>query len=101
LEIAENLHREESTALERGVEVGRWMVLTEQRISVHVAPKVDRKRGRPEGSISAAARELGIESTDAKRAVKAASLSEEAKEAARLDLCECRRDLHRGDSVSG
>jgi hypothetical protein len=38
---------------------------------------------RPEGGISKAARDLGIEETDAKRSVKVASLSDEAKKAAR------------------
>lgn len=42
---------------------------------MQVAPK----RGRPESGISHAARQLGIEETDAKRAVKVASLTPEAQ----------------------
>ena len=38
---------------------------------------------RPEGGISKAARDLNIEETDAKRAVKVAALSNEAKETAK------------------
>jgi hypothetical protein len=48
--------------------------------AVQVAPH--KKKGQQPGGISAAARELGIEETDAKRAVKVASLSDEAKAAA-------------------
>jgi ParB family chromosome partitioning protein len=40
-------------------------------------------RGRPEAGINAAARVLGIERTEAQRAVKIASLSPEAKDKAR------------------
>ncbi|WP_275790498.1 ParB/RepB/Spo0J family partition protein [Pararhizobium gei] len=80
-EIAENLHRSELTALERDEHVALWVVLNEERISAQVAPKMD--RGRPEGGINAASRELGIERTDAQRAVKVASLSDEAKQAAK------------------
>jgi ParB family chromosome partitioning protein len=79
-EIAENLHRAELTKLERDLQIAEWIQITE-RISVQLAPKLG--RGRPEGGISAAARELGIEETEAKRAVKVASLSEEAQQAAR------------------
>lgn len=84
LEIAENLYRAELTALERGTQVARWIELNADRVSVLSAPKP--QGGRPEGGISAAARELGIESTDAKRAAKVASLSDEAKEPASLEL---------------
>jgi ParB family chromosome partitioning protein len=41
------------------------------------------KRGRPEGGISAAARKLGIERTAVRRAMKVASLSDEASDVAR------------------
>lgn len=78
-EISENLHRADLSKLERDEQVAEWIKITE-RISVQSAPK---SVGRPEGGISAAARDLGIEETDAKRSVKVASLSEEAKEAAR------------------
>ncbi len=93
--IAENVHRAELSKLERDEQIARWIELSgeqsavafvaslpssdEQAISVQVAPKL----GRPESGINRASRDLGIESTDAKRAVKVASLSEEAKAVAR------------------
>jgi ParB/RepB/Spo0J family partition protein len=86
-EIAENLHRAELSKLERDEQVAEWIKITE-RISVQSAPK---SVGRPEGGISAAARDLGIEETDAKRSVKVASLSDEAKNAA----CEAGLDNNR------
>jgi hypothetical protein len=49
--------------------------------AVQVAPKP--QGGRPEGGIRAAERDLGIEHTEAVRAVKIASITPEAKEAAR------------------
>lgn len=65
---------------EGGQQVAEWIKITE-RISRQVDGKME--RGRPEGGISAAARELGVEESDAHRAVSVASISEEAKEAAR------------------
>jgi ParB-like chromosome segregation protein Spo0J len=85
-EIAENLHRAELTALERDEQVARWIELS--GVSVQSAPKI----GRPESGINLASRDLGIESTDAKRAVKVASLSHEAKQTA--------RELHLDDNRS-
>ncbi len=78
-EIAENLHRSELTKLERDEQVAEWIKITE-RISFQSETK---SAGRPEGGVRAAARELGIDNADAHRAVKVASLSESAKEAAR------------------
>lgn len=86
-EIAENLHRAELTALERSEHVAEWVRLTEEssRISAQPEQKTEapKKRGRPSVGVSSAARELGIEKEDARRAVKVASLTEEAKETAR------------------
>lgn len=79
-EIAENLHRAELTKLDRDDNIAEWIKITE-RISSQLETKTD--RGRPESGINAAARELGVEKMDAHRAVKVASLSDEAKEAAR------------------
>ena len=76
VEIAENLHRAELTALERSEQIAEWVELTGEVIG-QVAQKPF--GGRPEGGISAASRELGIERTEARRAVKVASLSPEAK----------------------
>lgn len=79
-EIAENLHRAELTTLERSEHIAEWVRLAE-RISAQVAPKLE--VGRPESGVSKAARDLGIERTEAQRAVKVAGLTDEAKEAAK------------------
>lgn len=81
-EIAENLHRAELTQLQRSDQIDRWVDLVDaKRVSAQCAPKP--QGGRPESGINAASRELGIERTDAQRAVKVASITEAAKEAAR------------------
>lgn len=89
-EIAENLHRADLTVLQRDEHVSEWIRLAENKaidLSLQLATKGPFKSGekphRPESGVRAASRELGIESTDAHRAVKVASLSDEAKEAAR------------------
>jgi len=79
-EIAENLHRADLSALERDEHVAEWIGLAE-RVSTQVAPKP--QGGRPEAGIRKAARELGIDRDDARRAAKVASLAPEAKQAAR------------------
>lgn len=79
-EIAENLHRAELTKLERDDNIAEWIKITE-KLSSQVATKG--LGHRPEGGINAAARELGVDKDDAHRAVRVASLSEEAKDAAR------------------
>lgn len=78
-EIAENLHRSELTALERDEQIGRWAELLAAR-AVQVGPP---PTGPSDKGIRKVARDLGIARADAIRAVKVASLSEEAKEAAR------------------
>jgi ParB-like chromosome segregation protein Spo0J len=80
-EIAENLHRAELTPLERANHVAEWIRLTEAEVSAQVAPKP--QGGRPESGTRAAARELGIERTEAQRSIKIASITPQAKEAAR------------------
>ena len=81
-EIAENLHRADLTKLERDKQIAEWIGLAEaEGISSQVANKSG--AGRPESGISKAARELGIDKDDAYRAVKVASLSEEAQDVAR------------------
>jgi ParB family chromosome partitioning protein len=79
-EIAENLHRAELTVLERDEQVSEWV-----RLSSIVSSQVETKSqvGRPESGVRRAARELGIESSDAHRAGKVAGLSDDAKQAAR------------------
>ena len=80
-EIAENLHRAELTALERDEQVAKWIELSANKLS---QPETVSKGGRGnEGGVNAAARDLNISKPDAHRAVKVASLSDEAKEAAR------------------
>jgi ParB-like nuclease domain len=78
-EIAENLHRAELTKLQRDEQVALWIALTD---GVSAQPAQKPKGGRPEGGLSAAARELGVDRDDARRAVKVASLSDAAKAAA-------------------
>lgn len=82
-EIAENLHRAELTKLERDDNIAEWIKITERASkSQSESLRVDGRGGRPSG-VENAARELGIERQDAHRAVKVASLSDEAKDAAR------------------
>lgn len=80
-EISENLHRSELTVQERSEHIAEWVRLTERKVSGQVAQKP--QGGRPEGGVSAASRELGLERTDVRRAVQIAGISEDAKEAAR------------------
>lgn len=67
--------------------IARWIELEKQwrdereKVSPQVVAKPD--GGRPESGTRAAARELGINREDARRAEQVASLSDEAKEAAR------------------
>jgi ParB-like chromosome segregation protein Spo0J len=79
-EIAENLHRAELTQLQRDEQVAEWIRLTDEGVSSQLAKKP--QGGRPESGINAAAREIGVGKDDAHRAVKVASLSDEAKAAA-------------------
>ena len=81
-EISENLHRADLTALERDNHVAEWIKLTEAK-EVSAQPVSKPKGGRPEGGVKAAARELGVNREDARRAVKVSSLSPEAQEIAR------------------
>lgn len=80
-EIAENLHRAELTKLERDDNIAEWIKITERQ-SNSQSGRMDGRGGRQPG-VEAAARELGVERHDAHRAVKVASLSDEAKDAAR------------------
>lgn len=78
-EIAENLHRADLTKLERDEQVAEWVRITNK--VAQVAP-VSGGRGH-EGGVRAAARELGIERTDAQRAVATDDIVPEAKQAIR------------------
>jgi ParB-like chromosome segregation protein Spo0J len=80
-EIAENLHRAELTALERSNQIARWAELIAAK-GAQVAPPSGGHQPRERG-IKKVARDLGVERTEVQRAVKVASISEEAKQAAR------------------
>jgi hypothetical protein len=82
-EIAENLHRADLSKLERDEQISEWIKITERTSkSQNESLRADGRGGRPSG-VENAARELGIHRHDAHRAVQVASLSEEAKDAAR------------------
>lgn len=83
IEIAENLHRADLTALERAEQVAEWVRLAEERAN-QVLPQVVAKPqgGRPQGGVRAAAREIGVNREEARRSEKIDSLAPEAKEAA-------------------
>ncbi|MGU3494233.1 ParB/RepB/Spo0J family partition protein [Xanthobacteraceae bacterium A53D] len=86
IEISENLHRSELTALERDEQIARWIELTTAKPAADDVPRqpdAKPRGGRPEGGTRAAARELGLSEADARRATKVASLCEEAKATAR------------------
>ena len=91
-EISENLHRADLSQIERDVQVARWAELRKQKRELErardgkdVSRQADAKPmgGRPEGGIREAARELGMSEVDVRRAIKVASLSDEAKSIAR------------------
>jgi len=78
-EISENLARAELTVLERDQHVAEWVKLA---WVVSVQSEQKPKRGRPEGGVRAAARELGVGERDAQRAAQIDRLTPEAKDAA-------------------
>jgi ParB-like chromosome segregation protein Spo0J len=87
--ISENLHRAELTATQRAEQIAEWIRITEEkRRLAQVEPAVlsdGRKappQNRPSG-LNAAVLELKMERNEAQRAVKIASITPEAKEAAR------------------
>jgi hypothetical protein len=84
-EIAENLHRAELTVLERDTQVARWITLKKKSDEKGDLRQPDAKPqgGRPEGGVRAAAREIGVSEPDARRAIKVAKLSDEARRVAR------------------
>jgi ParB family chromosome partitioning protein len=81
-EIAENLHRSELTVLERDTQIGRWAELTAAKVG-----QVDPPSGgaQPaEKGVRKVSRELNLQRKNVERAVKVASISPEAKKAARV-----------------
>lgn len=80
-EISENLHRSELTALQQSVQVSRWIELRKiQRENEFCAESA--QKGRPEGGVRAAARDLGLAETTAREDTRINTLSDDAKEAA-------------------
>jgi hypothetical protein len=80
-EIAENLHRSELTALERDTQIGRWAELTTAKAS-QVETPLGGAQPREKG-VRKVANDLCLDKSDVQRAVKVASISPEAKQAAR------------------
>lgn len=94
MEITENLHRAELTALERSEQLAEWVRLTEAKQEESLKPTGDDDKvvqlgpvsmgGRGnEGGVRAAARKLGVKRAEAIRAQEIAKLPEEVKQAAR------------------
>ena len=81
-EIAENLHRSELTALERDTQIGRWAELTASKVG-QIGPPSGGAQPAEKG-VRKVARELKLNRKDVERAVKVASLSAEAMQAARV-----------------
>jgi ParB-like chromosome segregation protein Spo0J len=80
LEISENLHRRELTALERAEQIALWVDLVNRK---PVQPEQVSIGGRGnKGGEAQASRKLGFSRPDIHRAVKVAALAPEAKEAA-------------------
>jgi len=121
-EISENLHRAELTALQRSIQIGRWVKLTADKIKrdqkvadqlrqLGAKPRPRSERGtrgqgagggRRETGTRAAARELGITETAAQRSVTIAGLTAAAqKEAERLGLDNNQRELERAARLPG
>jgi len=78
-EIAENLHRREITALERAELQAKWIEIRKVR-----EPRAPRGGIQPnDKGIRAASRDLGVPETNLRQSRKIASLSPEAKDAAK------------------
>jgi len=76
LEIAENLHRSELTALERAEHLREWVRLTAEKSSAQVGPvktrRADGRGGAVGEGLNAAIKEIGITRQEGQRAVKIA-----------------------------
>jgi hypothetical protein len=81
-EIAENLHRSDLTALERDMQISRWVELQAAKEVSDNLSETPNKGGRP-GKAAATARAIGDSERNVQRAVKVASLSDEAKQTAK------------------
>ena len=116
-EISENLHRAELTAMQRSIQIGRWVKLTAEKIKrdqkdALISRQLDAKStsgtnplgsGRKESGTRAAARELGISEPKARRAVTIATHLTKAaqKEAELLGLDDNQKALERAAGVPG
>lgn len=67
--------------MERANHIAEWVRLTEEKNKGATCADTPRGRGQPQGGINAAVRDLGVDRTEAQRAVKVSSLSDEAKQA--------------------
>ena len=80
-QVAQKPHRAELPQMERDRLVAEWCRLVgRDEVLAQVAPKV--QNGRPKGGEREAARQLGLSQPDVHRAIKVASLSPEAQQAA-------------------
>ena len=82
--------------MERDRLVAEWCRLVGKEVSAQVAPKV--QNGRPKGGEREAARQLGLDRGDVHRAIKVASLSQEAQQAAHTlgnYVEQCQNELER------
>ena len=77
--LPQNL-RAELPQMERDKLVEEWCRLVGREVSAQVAQKP--QGGRPKGGESEAARQLGLDRDDVRRAIKVASLSPEAQQTA-------------------
>ena len=97
IEISENLHRADLTMLERSEQEAEWIELRDQwdargeEVKPAQLDQVSAGGRGNTGGLSAAARDLGLSRGAAQRSIKVASLSDEAKKAAR----ECGLDDNR------
>jgi ParB/RepB/Spo0J family partition protein len=84
IEITENLHRNDLTALERSKLVAEWVELTNQSAQVEQveSKRADGRGHRPKGGDAEASRQLGLSRGDIQRSKKIANLSPEAQQAA-------------------
>lgn len=73
--------RAELTVQERADQIAEWVRLTEEKNIGATCADIQRGRGQPKGGINAAVRDLGIDRTEAQRAVKIASITPEARAA--------------------
>jgi hypothetical protein len=61
---------------ERADHIAEWVRLTHEKNNGAICADIARRRGQPQRRVNAAVRELGIERTDVRRAVKIAGISE-------------------------